>query len=510
MIFAWNHWMMYPIIFLTLITYLAYRYMTRNFDYWKKRGVVSVPPTPFLGNFGGFLTGQKSGGKLLQEIYNYAPDEPYVGFFGFDKPLLVIRDTNLIKHILIKDFDHFQDRYTSSGDYDLLGRASLFMIKNPAWKYVRTKMSSIYTSGRLKKMVQLLVEVAQDLVTHLESLDLKGPGRTVEMKELCARFTTDMIATTAFGLRANSLNDPNAEFRERGKELFMDTWYRSIEQIANVFAPFLVTPLRFYSFPKKFSAFLRVAVWDAINQREKSGNKRHDLIDLLIELKNQEDNSAYKDIFEFKGDNIVAQAAVFFLGGFETSSTTLSFSLYELAVHPEMQIRLRKEITDAVEVDGGEITYETIMQLPYLDMVVLEALRKYPSLPFLDRVATSNYSVPGTDLVIEKGTPVYIPLLGLHYDPKYHENPDKFDPERFSEARRDSSKRAWYPFGDGPHVCIGLRLGLLQVKVGLIEMLRNYEFSPCDKTAIPMVLAKKGLNVAAEGGVYLNIKELIK
>lgn len=95
------------------------------------------------------------------------------------------------------------------------------------------------------------------------------------------------------------------------------------------------------------------------------------------------------------------------------------------------------------------------MKLPYLDMVISEALRKYPPLPLLDRVADSNYHVPGTDLVIEKGTPVYVSLLGLHYDPEYFENPEKFDPERFSNTNKDSAKRAYYPFGDGPHACIG-------------------------------------------------------
>ncbi|XP_015114644.1 cytochrome P450 6k1-like [Diachasma alloeum] len=504
----WNNWLLEAATLVLLIIYLIYRYMIRNFDYWKNRGVVFVPPSPIFGGLAKFMVGRTSVGRFSKEIYDYAPDEPYVGFFGFDKPMLMIRDPELIKRIFIKDFDYFKDRYASASVHDILGTANLFLLKHPGWKLLRTKISPIYTSKRLKDMVKLLAEVGQGLATHMELLDLKEPGRIVEIKEICSRYATDMIATTAFGLQANSLNNPTAEFWEKGNEMFRDTFYRSIELSSMFFAPFLSTPMRFRLFPQRFGQFMRTVIWDTINEREKIGFKRPDLIDLLVELKNQEADEADKKIFEFAGDNIVAQAAIFFVGGFETSSTAISFSLYELALQPEMQNRLRREITDAIEENGGRITYELIMGLPYLDMVVSETLRKYPTLPILDRIADSDYRVPGSDLVIEKGTPVYIPLTGLHYDPKYHEDPDKFNPERFSDVNKKSTKRAWYPFGDGPHSCIGQRLGLLQSKLGLIEMLRHYEFSPCDRTPIPMVLTRKGLMIHSEGGLYLHVKKL--
>lgn len=96
------------------------------------------------------------------------------------------------------------------------------------------------------------------------------------------------------------------------------------------------------------------------------------------------------------------------------------------------------------------------MALPYLDMVVSETLRKYPPLPFLDRVAVSDYKVPGTDLVIEKGTPLYIPMFGLHYDPEYFPESQKYDPERFNEENKNKIPSCVYmPFGEGPHNCIG-------------------------------------------------------
>lgn len=89
-------------------------------------------------------------------------------------------------------------------------------------------------------------------------------------------------------------------------------------------------------------------------------------------------------------------------------------------------------------------------------MVISETLRKYPPLGFLDRVALQNYKIPNSDVTLEKGTPIYIPMIGLHYDPKYFPNPEKYDPLRFSENVKKSRPNFVYmPFGEGPHICIG-------------------------------------------------------
>lgn len=85
-----------------------------------------------------------------------------------------------------------------------------------------------------------------------------------------------------------------------------------------------------------------------------------------------------------------------------------------------------------------------------------ETLRMYPPLGYLNRMAVQKYKVPEYNLVIEKDTPVYISMLGLHYDPKYFPNPNKFDPERFNEENKRSRPPCVYiPFGEGPHACIG-------------------------------------------------------
>lgn len=112
-----------------------------------------------------------------------------------------------------------------------------------------------------------------------------------------------------------------------------------------------------------------------------------------------------------------------------------------------------------------------------------EALRKYPPVPMLNRECTKDYMIPDTDILITKGTAVVIPNYAIHYDERYYPNPHEFQPERFGEENKKPFKDMPYlPFGDGPRVCIGLRMGKMQTKMGLIAMLRKFNFDlACDK-----------------------------
>ncbi|KAF2887071.1 hypothetical protein ILUMI_19102, partial [Ignelater luminosus] len=207
------------------------------------------------------------------------------------------------------------------------------------------------------------------------------------------------------------------------------------------------------------------------------------------------------------GDRIVAQAGQFFIAGFETVSTTISFTLYELCLQRDIQDRIRSEIKDIL-IKYGEITYEGIQEMKYLNMAVCETLRKYPVLPFLDRLCIQDYKVPGSDLVIEKGTPVYIPMFGLHYDPEYFPDPDKYDPERFSDENKNHLPGYTYiPFGEGPRACIGERLGLMISKLGLCYLLSEFEVVRCSETPVPITFEKTGILLASTIGLPMKFQK---
>lgn len=164
------------------------------------------------------------------------------------------------------------------------------------------------------------------------------------------------------------------------------------------------------------------------------------------------------------------------------------FCLYELAKNPDIQRKVQQEIDDAFKaLDPDEVDYEVINSLKYLDCCIDETLRKYPLLQVLTRKCTKTYNIPESDLVVPKGTLVYIPLLGLQRDPEIFEDPLQFKPERFlnSPTGGGQAKGLFYlPFGDGPRACIGIRTGKLATQMGLAMMLSKFNFELADKSLV--------------------------
>lgn len=112
-------------------------------------------------------------------------------------------------------------------------------------------------------------------------------------------------------------------------------------------------------------------------------------------------------------------------------------------------------------------------------MFFAETLRLYSVLPFLSRICVQDYKIPGTDQVIEKGMEVIIPGFAFQRDEKYYDEPNKFKPNRFDDenhAGKDQINHPYLPFGDGPRNCIGMRMGKMQTKVGLVLMLQKFKY----------------------------------
>jgi cytochrome P450 family 6 len=140
-------------------------------------------------------------------------------------------------------------------------------------------------------------------------------------------------------------------------------------------------------------------------------------------------------------------AFVFFIGAFETSSSTMALCLYELSKNPSLQRKVQLEI-DTVLSSGKKIDFEMMTGLKYLECCIDETLRKYPPAPFLIRECGKNYQIPDSQLVIEKGTLTIISTFGLHRDPEYFPNPGTFDPDRFNDENIHKIQPFTYlPFG---------------------------------------------------------------
>lgn len=124
----------------------------------------------------------------------------------------------------------------------------------------------------------------------------------------------------------------------------------------------------------------------------------------------------------------------------------------------------------------------------------------------MTRRTKNDYPINGTDAVIQGGTTVLIPVNAIHYDPDFYPDPQKFDPERFdSEAKKNRDPMKWLAFGDGPRNCIGLRFGMMQARIGLVALIKNFEFLISPETIIPIGISKKML-LTTPDDVHLKVK----
>lgn len=144
-------------------------------------------------------------------------------------------------------------------------------------------------------------------------------------------------------------------------------------------------------------------------------------------------------------------------------------------------------------------------------LIFPETLRKYPILPFIDRIAIADYPVPDTKTFIEKGRKIFIPIYAIQRDPEYYPDPEKFDPERFTpEAVQKRHAMTFLSFGDGPRLCIGQRFGLMQAKIGLVTLIKNYRWTKTAKTVYPVKYSFSNIAVllSPAGGVYIKAEKI--
>ncbi|KAL7738183.1 hypothetical protein ACLKA6_006522 [Drosophila palustris] len=489
------------LLLLAIFVGLVYIWLHGFYAYWRRRGVAGEQPEFVLGNMRGFAR-SLHWTDINQRIYaKFRSKERFCGFFTFFSKALFVMDLELIRRIMISDFNSFADRglFHNVRDDPLTG--NLLFLDGDQWRWLRQHLTPVFSSGKMKFMFPTIVKVGEQLAQAAD----QSLGE-FEAKDLCARFTTDVIGSCAFGLECNSLSDPQSEFRRMGRSVTEQPLHNSIVQAFMFAQPQLARRLRLRLFRPEVSRFFIETVRQTLDYREREQIKRNDLIQLLIELSQQQTKGTDPGL---SFEQIAAQAMVFFLAGFDTSSTTMSFCLYELALNPDIQHHLRLEINGTLEKHNQELSYDCLQEMTYLNQVVAETLRKYPILPHLLRRATIPYKVPGSDLVLEKGMRIMIPVHSIHHDPEFYPDPERFDPSRFEpEAIKSRHPFAYLPFGNGPRNCIGERFGQMQVKIGIVTLLRYYQFDVTHRTQIPLKFSNRNFLIATESGIHLKMERI--
>nr|WIT94152.1 cytochrome P450 monooxygenase CYP9Z216 [Euwallacea interjectus] len=404
------------LILVTVLAFLLWYVGVRPMNHFTNRGVKQHRPWPFFGNQLKVILRQQSFLDFLEEGYNYFSGSRYGGIYQFTVPLLFIRDPDLIRQITIKDFDHFTDHRTLFDmETDPLIAGNLFSLKGQKWKEMRATLSGSFTSSKMKNMFHLMNEAAENFVNHF--IDRKEDVVEVELKDSFTRYTNDVIATTAFGIKVDSVKDPENEFYLMGKKTTnVSGIIPTLKFFGVLTMPKLFKLLKIRFFSKEILHFFKNIIDQSVKFREEGGIVRPDMINQMLEarkgfaqdVKPQEEIimdtgfatvkesshlSKFKQLKNFTNDDMTAQALVFFFAGFDAVSTALCFGTYELAVNKDVQDKLREEIGEVHELNNGKLTYESLLKMKYMDMVVSEALRKWPPAGGTDRVVTQPYTI---------------------------------------------------------------------------------------------------------------------
>ncbi|XP_011704040.1 PREDICTED: cytochrome P450 9e2-like [Wasmannia auropunctata] len=504
----------FVLLLITLVVIGVLKFVTvlhRGYFYWKKKGV------PYLPNS---LSSMTVGWKLLlrrinftdycQYIYNCWPNAKYVGLMDFNTPSVLLRDPELIRDIMVKDFEYFPDHrsFVDENVEPLFGK-NIFSLRGDRWREMRTTLSPSFTASKMKFMFDLISKCSHDFVDYF--VDHPEICNAIETKGAFRRYTNDVIATAAFGISVNSMKDQNNEFYTRGVEAtkFSGGFLTLVKLIFMRMCPSLSKSIGLTFFPPATSKFFKQIVRETIRAREEQDIIRPDMIHLLMQARDKEGDSVHKMTL----DDIVSQAFIFFFAGFDTSATLMCFAAHELAVNKDIQDRLRKEVQQHLDEGSGEISYEALSKMSYMDMVISEVLRKYPPVILIDRLCNKRYELPASEpgcksAIIEPNNLIMFPVYALHHNPEYFPNPNKFDPERFSDENKDNIVPYTYlPFGHGPRKCIGNRFALMETKILIAHLLQKFTLKTTEKTVEPIVFSKKEFTLQPDGGFWIGLEK---
>ncbi|XP_063534327.1 cytochrome P450 6B5-like [Cydia strobilella] len=467
-------------VFLTVVTLavvvsvLLYYYFTRTFSYWKDRNVAGPKPIPFFGNMYKSALRYDNMGGVFKNIYESFPNEKAVGMFRMTTPTLIVRDLDILKHILVKDFDKFVDRgleFSKEG----LGQ-NLFHSDGDTWRGLRARFSPIFTNSKLRNMMYLLKDRGDKFVDYVSEIIATTPEQDVH--GLVQKYTMSSITGCAFGLDIDTFRGDIQALTRVDKEIFTPNYALEFDMLF----PGVLKKLNMSVLPAYVRNFFKELVETVTTQRNGQPSNRKDFMDLMLEMKNKKqlevtkkDSDGEAFTIEITKSVMEGQAFIFYVAGYETSASTMGFMLYHLALDTKIQERLRNEIDAYVERHNNIIELDTLNELQYLDQVFSETLRMYPILDNLQRKAENDYELPGTNVKVAKDQLVVISVSGIHHDEKYYPEPEKFDPDRFSPenvAARHSF--AYLPFGLGPRHCIGMRFARVQSYVCIIRLLSKF------------------------------------
>lgn len=447
----------------------------RLFSYY---GIPGPKPSIWNGNTAYYYKDHKRFEVDLGMSEKYGPTW---GYFTGDLPLLTSTDLTLIKRVFVEDNENvFIERIPKT--WDIIVHYGILFARRPRWKFFRKVLSAPFArfTSRGQASVQFVEDSVQLMIRYIDNkLDLKQAELADEKEQLSSQIDMyDLLKANAlYIISALALKLP-IEVKEKephvtGLNDYMNNWYIGFRLSTLMpgltgFFAWLVNLLQsnnvmvqIYNDLKKKDELLAKRL-DEEQQSSRDGQNDHlstedDILNLLIKLKHRKLITQKEYLGNVEG---------LIIAGYETTSTTLIYTLWAIAKHVDIQHKLR----DQLQLHGHESKY--------LEQVVYESMRLYPAVPcFVSRVATKTVEING--LVIPEGTEVMYNAYVMNLNTIFWNEPERFDPDRFEGADGTEIGQSIYfsPFGFGERRCLGYKLAMLEMKIVLSELILRYRLT---------------------------------
>ncbi|XP_055589019.1 probable cytochrome P450 6a23 [Uranotaenia lowii] len=455
------------LVFLIALFYVWSAVRSRQL-YWSCRKIPFVAGSHWLfGNVGRIWRSEHSS-VILQRVYDELKERrfPVGGFNFFLTPSILVVDPERIRRILVEDESVYNSpRLYINENSDPLS-CTTYNSVGDGWRSSRDILGPIQNDEVLKRMFADIAAAANELNGIIRKEKQKN-RKNLDILDLMERYVTQTIGTNIFGIRCRTISNPRTEFHCMSREASRFKLIPFIKQWFAFSFPFISRKFDLKITEKAVEKFFTSICQATVLHRESYQIRRHDLLQHFIQVRQQEKMTLRQ---------ITAQCYSFALYGIQPCSATMAFCLYEVANNPVIQKRLREEIFNALKETDGQLTFELISSLTYLDQVLRETLRKYPPVDFIYRRSSQTHdNVPG-------GTPFIIPIYALHHDSDHFPSPEQFNPDRFSPDRCTKSwpTFSYLPFGAGQRSCVGARFAPMICKIGLVTLIRSFRFSLTD------------------------------
>lgn len=413
----------------------------------------------------------KGDGNLLELL----PAEAYhfeVGHLGRSRRGTVLFNRpSAVKEIMRDTQGVFPKSDLMVGALDPLIGESMFVTDGPKWRRQRAMIDPAFSLMRLNVAYGAMCAATDD---HVAAVDKLASDATPFSLDLAmSHLTADVICRTVFSTPLAS---------DVAKEVFDDftLFEKSVAQVDILGMILKPAWSEAKQTPEVLAACERIRHHiGALIDTHLDADPGHynDIASAVIEAKDKDTG------LPFTRDELIDQLGVFFLAGHETTASALTWVFYILAERPEWLARLREEI-DPVMADG-QLSFEETKKLPLTRAFFKEALRLYPPITFVPRVALEKVEIEGKKL--PRGALVMIAPWTLQRHSKYWSNPHAFIPERFlPENEKTLNTGAYIPFGQGPHICVGAGFAQVESLLIMSQLISRFDFELMpDQTVIP-------------------------